>query len=232
MAMPTAGLAAVNFLTALEMEALLGSTSNGGGKATDLARLLVAEAALEVQRSLVAFAALANSCIVLKEGYCNMQPLNKLAHVMSDKFVSVLMLSLQNEFFTSGGEQDLINRILGKNKYEVVPENKDDGESDDDNDEEGGDEDAENQDDEDEAGGEEDGSDEEGNEEDDDDDDPAANGEGGSDDDDDDDDGGEDDDDDDGDDDGEDDDEGEGEEEEEEEDDDDDIPQPPTKKRK
>lgn len=35
------------------MEALLGSKSNGGGKAADLAWLLVAEAALEVQRSLV-----------------------------------------------------------------------------------------------------------------------------------------------------------------------------------
>ncbi|GJN19191.1 hypothetical protein PR202_gb06437 [Eleusine coracana subsp. coracana] len=40
------------------MEALLGSKNNGGGKAADLARLLVFEAAMEVQRSLVGLTAL------------------------------------------------------------------------------------------------------------------------------------------------------------------------------
>ncbi|KAL5664708.1 hypothetical protein ACJX0J_024816, partial [Zea mays] len=100
------------------------------------------------------------------------------------RLLGLLAMILHNEIFTSGGDQNLINRILSKNKNATDFENKDDGESDDDNDEEGDDEDAENQEDD---GGDE-GSDDNGNEEEDDDDDdndPAANGEGGSDDDDD-----------------------------------------------
>ncbi|WVZ77594.1 hypothetical protein U9M48_025447, partial [Paspalum notatum var. saurae] len=93
-----------------DMEALFGSNSHVGHKTADLTTLIVAQAALEVQRSLVA-----------------------------------MIISVHNEIFTSGGDQDFINRILGKSKNETVPENKDDGESDDDNDDEGNDEDAENQ---------------------------------------------------------------------------------------
>ncbi|AQK60228.1 Nucleolin [Zea mays] len=141
----------------------------------------------------------------------------------------VVAVILHNEIFTSGGDQNLITRILGKSEDETNPENKDDGESDDDNDDEGDDDDAENE--EEDDGGDE-GSDDNENEEDDDgdDDDPAANGEGGSDDDEDD--GGEDEEDDDDDDDDGDDGNEEEEEESEEDDDDDEVPQPPTKKRK
>jgi hypothetical protein len=48
----------VKIPAALGMEAMLGSKSNGDGRAANLAQLFVIQAALEVQRSLVGVTAL------------------------------------------------------------------------------------------------------------------------------------------------------------------------------